>query len=373
VLDGSFQVVGFARENGGVAVEVRGPHGATTLRARLLVGADGSSSTVARVLRGAPPPREDRIVAVRAYFEDVKGPHDTLDLYFTGDSFPGYYWLFPTGRGTANVGLGMALETVPAHVETLRPLLLRLIERDKALARRLEDARLVGKIIGWPLMTYDPKLPIVGDNVMLVGDAAGLINPLNGEGIQYALLSGGWAAETAARCAERGDFTASVLAPYCARVERELRYDMALARVIIQFISNRALNPVWLEALWIITARARHDDEYARVAGGILAGIVPAREAISLRIIGATLEQAALSLGVSAALTAAAGPFRWGGLGIETAQVGFQFAYDAARDPAAFASWIARVADSAVELAAQAGWDALAPPPAASTAVRVVA
>ncbi len=72
--------------------------GNRTLRARLVIGADGSSSTISRQLRGGPPPDGSRIIAARAYYEDYEGPADRADLYFAGESFPGYYWLFPTSE-----------------------------------------------------------------------------------------------------------------------------------------------------------------------------------------------------------------------------------------------------------------------------------
>ena len=57
-------------------------------------------------MRGSGPDDDDRIIAVRGYFEGVEGPHDRADLYFDSQSFPGYCWLFPVGNGVANVGLG---------------------------------------------------------------------------------------------------------------------------------------------------------------------------------------------------------------------------------------------------------------------------
>ena len=107
-------------------------------RARALVGADGSSSVVARQLRGAAPSRNDRIVAVRAYVEGIDGPSDQADFYFTSESFPGYYWLFPTGSGQANLGVGMLLGTMPPTEDRLRELLLSLVARDEGLAKRVQ-------------------------------------------------------------------------------------------------------------------------------------------------------------------------------------------------------------------------------------------
>ena len=175
--------------------------------------------------------RDEDVVVQPVLPGNQTAPDEQLDLYFDGRCYPGYCWLFPTGNGEANVGLGMALETWPAHNRTPADMLRRLMRDDAALAARLRNARLRGKIVGWPLMTYNHRLKIVADRVMLIGDAASLINPLNGEGIQYALLSARWAAEAVAPCLREDDFSARALAPFAARVESEMRYDMALSRL----------------------------------------------------------------------------------------------------------------------------------------------
>src|ERR1700730_3462853 len=114
VMEG-YSLAGFAAAGDAVAVEAANSKGHFTLCCRQLIGADGGSSTVARLMRGSAPPRRDRFIASRAYFANVEGPDDQLDVYFGHSSFPGYCCLFPTGNGEANVGLGMALETWPAH------------------------------------------------------------------------------------------------------------------------------------------------------------------------------------------------------------------------------------------------------------------
>ncbi|MGH9806539.1 MAG: hypothetical protein ACRD9W_04655, partial [Terriglobia bacterium] len=358
VMEGC-RLTGFAAGHDAVAVEAASSNGHLTLRCRLLIGADGSSSTVARLMRGSPPPRRDRFIASRAYFTNVEGPDDQLDLYFDRGCYPGFYWLFPTGNGEANVGLGVALETWPAHSLTPAAMLRRLMREDAALAARLRNARLRGRIAGWPLMTYNHRLKIVSDRVILIGDAASLINPLNGEGIQYALLSARWAAETLAPCLRDGDFSARALAPFAARVESELRYDMALARLIVQFVSNRALTPVWIWASKIIAERAHKDANYARTVSGIFAGLLPARDAF--KVVGGTIGEAARSLTSKAVTTS--GPRGWAGPGADTPQARFQLAYDAAKDPAGFTEWLKSAAACTMELGSQAAWNAIAGKP----------
>ena len=280
------------------SVEHRGSHlelevagrARRTLKTRLVVGADGSNSLAARFVRGGQPSRRDRIIAVRAYYDNVGDRPNEVDLFFTRETFPGYTWVFPLGGGLANVGVGMVQVTVPPQDEHLRHMLARIIERDPAVRSRLSGASPASKVVGWPLSTYNPRAPVLADGLLLVGDAAGLINPLNGEGIQYALASGRWAAETVV--SSGGDYSSERLAPYAARLDRELRLDMTLARMIVQGISNRSLNALWLQILRAITLRASTDADYAATAGGILAGLVPASEASSRRFLNATVAEA---------------------------------------------------------------------------------
>lgn len=368
------RVTGFDVDADGVTVSAERGREPCTFRARLLVGADGSNSMVARVLRGSVPPDQDRIIAVRAYYEGDAGPDDRCDLFFTAESFPGYYWLFPTGAGRANVGVGMVLETLPPTGEHLRELLLELVRSDEALSRRLEGARIQGKVVGWPLTTYDARLPVVDERVMLVGDAAGFINPLNGEGIQYALISGRWAAETVLAAAADGDFSAARLAVYARDAERELRYDMALAGLLVHLIRNRHLTPVWLNALKVIAARARVDREYAEITGGILAGLAPARDALTLKVVGRTVDQALYSMGLTVAWNVLKGPRNLTERGREAARASMEMAAGALRDPLALVDWLVGVVKQGGELAGQFGAhlvDRGAPPAPAVPAARL--
>ena len=351
-----------------VAVVSAAPEGVVTLeeqqtgrklRSRLVIGADGSNSTVARALRGASPSRADRIVAVRAYYTDVAGPSDRADLYFSSSSFPGYYWLFPTSETTANVGVGMVLETVPPTRTHLRDLLAALVERDEALGARLEGATLEGKVLGWPLTTYNPALPLVGDNVLLVGDAAGLINSLNGEGIQYALLSARWGAEAVVDALARGDLSRAALEPYAERVERELRYDLGLARLVVRLISYRALNPISLLALQVIAARAHIDRDYAETTGGVLAGVVPAHAVLDPRILAKTMAQAAATVGAGPAREIARRPSAAAELGVDMSHLAFDLAYDLSRRPREVVRWASSSVGAAASLAGRASRDAV--------------
>jgi len=347
-------VLGYDVSPQAATLQLKTADGERTLTSRLIIGADGSSSTIARELRGGPPPDASRIIAIRAYYEGDAGPEDRADLYFASESFPGYYWLFPTGRGMANVGVGMVLETFPPTTDHLRDLMLRLVERDPALGGRLSGASLMGKITGWPLSTYDPSLPIVGERVMLCGDAAGFINPLNGEGIQYALLSGRWAAERAGVALTHDALTERDLEPYSACVSRELRFDMAFAGLIVECIRNRHLNALWLQLLRVIAARARVDNRYADICGAVLAGLVPSHRALTPHVIARTIDQAIYSGVLAAGWTALRGPRHF----LSGATHGAELVRDAGlalgRDPAGLLKWLIGVVRQGGQLAVEA-------------------
>ena len=352
-LQDKTRVTGYKVESGCVVVSIR--HGSEDqhLRVRLLVGADGSSSLISRILRGGSPPKRDRIVAVRAYYENVDGPQEQADLYFSSSTFPGYCWLFPTGGTSANVGVGTLLETWPPTKQQLSQVLTDVINSDAAIRFRLSTARMVGKIVGWPLATFNPNLAMAGDRVVLIGDAAGLINPLNGEGIQYALQSARWLAETMNESLQRDYLTVTDLAPYVARVHHELRYDMALARLIIDVISNRTLNPLWLQVLRTIAQRATLDGEYARRAGAILAGMVPAREALSFRILWGTMQHLAINVGSTVVVDALHGPRHLWKRGVDVARTTASMAVDTVLRPTSTLNWGVNCALSTIELASQ--------------------
>jgi menaquinone-9 beta-reductase len=269
----------------------KGPEGEVSFTTRFLVGADGSNSTLARQLNGAKPDAECRIIAVRAYYTNVDCTADEAELYFTSKSFPGYYWFFPTGPGAANVGIGMVVENFPAEEVNLKRLLEDLIENDATLKKKMANARLQGKIVGWPLSTYNPKAEIAAHRVLLTGDAAGLINSLNGEGIQYALLSGRWAAEALIPCLNRQEYSKALLFDYIQKIKARLGLDMSVSNLVIQVIRNRNLTSLWLQLLSIMSERAAADEQYANVAGGILAGLIPSQAALSPSFIGKSVQQ----------------------------------------------------------------------------------
>ena len=159
------------------------------VRARLVIGADGANSAVAA--QALPP--AGRAPFVFAYHEIVAAPDPTngartnptrCDVYYQGDVSPDFYgWVFPHGK-TMSVGVGSARKGFSLRQATAR---LRA-------QAGLEDAETI-RVEGAPLPLYPAKRWDNGRDVLLAGDAAGVVAPSSGEGIYYAMATGRLAAE----------------------------------------------------------------------------------------------------------------------------------------------------------------------------------
>ncbi|MBI4162502.1 MAG: geranylgeranyl reductase family protein [Candidatus Aenigmarchaeota archaeon] len=184
------------------------------LRCKVLLAADGASSMVARKFGLSDNPREDFIVAVRAYYTGVTGMTDRIEIHLVESLLPGYFWIFPLPNGEANVGLGMIVKDMEERKINLREAMVKEIERNPLFKDRFKNAKLEGDIKGWslPIASYHRKC--YGNGFLLLGDAAGLIDPLSGEGIGTAMISAKHAAKIAAEAIDKGDCSEKFLKRY---------------------------------------------------------------------------------------------------------------------------------------------------------------
>ena len=197
---------------------------AGALSAKLVVGCDGAHSAVARALTATRLDRRHHLAAVRAYYRGVGGGRRaTNDFYFLRRWQPGYLWVFPAGGGLWNVGFGMASDAIAARRVDLRATLAEVLAEHPRLRWRFAGAEQVGRTVGFGLPTGSRTVPASGERFLLCGDAASLIDPLGGHGIDKAVESGVLAAEQADWCLRRDRYAAADMQPYEDALARRIR------------------------------------------------------------------------------------------------------------------------------------------------------
>jgi geranylgeranyl reductase family protein len=195
-----------ARRSDGTSPAGKTPDGEHTYGARLVVAADGCSSrlSVAMGLRK----REDRPlgVAVRTYYRSPRHDDDYLESWlelWDGDRLlPGYGWIFGMGDGTSNVGLGLLNTSAAFRNTDYRALLRSWLAGLPQSWGYTEDNR-TQPVQGAALPMGFNRTPHYTRGLLLAGDAGGMVNPFNGEGIAYAMESGEIAARVVTQALSR--------------------------------------------------------------------------------------------------------------------------------------------------------------------------
>ncbi|MEO8414705.1 MAG: geranylgeranyl reductase family protein [Ginsengibacter sp.] len=208
--------------------------------AKIALGADGAHSILNKRLTENKVEKNHYCAGLRQYYQNVQGCHEEnhIELHFYKDLLPGYFWIFPLPDNQANVGLGMLSSEVSRKKINLREKLKEIIESHPNLKERFKDAIPLESIQGYGLPLGSKKRSISGERFLLLGDAAGLIDPFTGEGIANAIRSGRVAAEHVLSATKQNRFDAKFNMQYDTEIYRKMWNEFRFGRSLQRLVSH---------------------------------------------------------------------------------------------------------------------------------------
>ena len=233
------------------------------IETELLIGADGTVSNVGKLLGlKVDFNQEDAHFCAQYYIahSEIKG--DTVSFYAGEKWAPGgYAWVFPKGEGVANVGVGVSKNGADpgSYLEDF-------------VSSHFPNARLLGEIKGI-VPVGGHKMDLVGDGVMLIGDAARLADPLSGGGIASAMLSGKTAAEVGASLLYKGGLSKNALSLYPEIYWRDNLTEYEFSYRIMKFyrsMKDEDMNFVFDEVKKLLHGKSLEDIDSFSIAKRIL-------------------------------------------------------------------------------------------------------
>ncbi|MEX2328329.1 MAG: geranylgeranyl reductase family protein [Nitriliruptoraceae bacterium] len=235
------RVVGVeASVEGGAPLRVRAP---------VVIAADGASGTIARHLGSQRRRDRPMAVAARTYYRSSRSDDEWISSFLdlrdgAGGLLSGYGWVFPLDDGTINVGLGLLSTSKDFQSTAYRQMLTSWAEGLADEWETTEDRR-VGPIGSGPIPMGFNRTPLHQRGVLLVGDAGGMVNPFNGEGISYAMEAGALAAEVADDAIAAR--STRILDTYDQRLRRRWGGYFTLGRVFAELVGNPTVMHVCTE------------------------------------------------------------------------------------------------------------------------------
>jgi len=213
------------------------------IRAEFTIVADGANSRFGRALGTSRTREWPYGTAIRTYWESPKHADPWIESALdvkdrNGQPMPGYGWIFPVGDGTVNIGVGLlstfrdfeSVNTTHLLDSYARQIADRWeIDPDKPECRATSGRIPMGGSVG----------PKAGPTYLVIGDAAGSVNPFNGEGIDYAYETARMAADVIHEALAEGD--ASALQRYPKMLEDEFGQYFKVARLFARVIGRPAL------------------------------------------------------------------------------------------------------------------------------------
>lgn len=237
---------------------------------QVLIGADGANGVVRRALNSEQAFFNQAGLSFEIGRDQVNEERLLEDIMRVdwGSLPSGYAWIFPKGE-FLNIGVG----TPVGHVKRLKPYLFDFLSSERILKAETIDLEKLS-ILGHKLPSFTERTRLVDRNVLVIGDAAGLIEPLTGDGISYGVQSAGLAAEAVVRWLHGA---CSDLSEYREAVRREIVPELVYSRKLMAFFNafprmiHEALSRNE-QALWDLYRVLTGEESYASLRKKKLSG-----------------------------------------------------------------------------------------------------
>jgi geranylgeranyl reductase family protein len=241
-----------------------------SIRALIVIGADGRHSTVSRCLGLDAPVRWPQRTGLIAHYRGVTGLDRWGELHVVRGAYAG---LASLEDGLTNVAYVASMHAVAQRSASLETFFEQGLNHIPQLASKLAGAERIGSIRGMGPMAHRAR-QVAGDGFLLVGDAASFLDPFTGEGIYEALRAAQLAAPVVAAALRAGDTSAEALAPYRARRRRAFTAKRQVCWIVQGFIHAPPL-------MNYVTNRLDQRDGLRQTLSGVMGDFRPAGTALS--------------------------------------------------------------------------------------------
>lgn len=223
------------------------------INARFIVGADGVNGISSKKLSNKPVNDKSSGIAIRAYYKGISNiESNRTEVYFDKKFMLGYFWIFPISEDVCNVGFGMKTDIIVNKKINLENTINELISNSEILKDKFINAEIIESFKGGVVPFWTQNRIISGDNFILTGDAASLVDPISGDGIANAVLSGKLAAKQIINCFDNNDFSKDFVKGYDNELYKssvaEMKKSLFIQKLLTRF-------PFLLEVLFLIKGK----------------------------------------------------------------------------------------------------------------------
>ncbi|MDG1224724.1 MAG: geranylgeranyl reductase family protein [Candidatus Marinimicrobia bacterium] len=236
----------------------------------IVLGADGPYSIVSRKSGLYNSDMNYTAVGLRCYYENVDDLTDQIELHYVNETIPGYFWIFPAGNKKANIGVGLLKSRAKKKKYNLQQIMKQVIN-SKNFKHRFKNSNALEKPKGWNLPFGNTKRGNHGNGFLLLGDAAGLVDPFTGEGIGNAMESGKIAADIVLKAKKINNFSNQILSEYDKVLWEYLGSELKTSTLLLKLAHYRIL-------LNFVIDRASRNKNIKNMISGMLADEVPKTE-----------------------------------------------------------------------------------------------